>query len=49
MHPDSNAIGAMTRHQFDRLLELLAPHRHLSAASPVLIRAARQARQEVAA
>lgn len=49
MHRDSNAIGALTRHQFARMLELLAPYRHLSAASPVLIRAARQARQEVAA
>lgn len=49
MHPDSNVIGAMTRHQFARMLELLAPYRHLPAASPVLLRAARQARQEVEA
>lgn len=49
MYPDSNVIGALTRHQFARMLELLAPYRHLSAGSPVLIRAARQARQEVSA
>jgi len=48
MYTHSNAIGALSRPQFARLLQILEPYRDLPVSAAVLSLAARLARQEVA-
>lgn len=47
MHSHSSAIGALSRPQFVRLLQILEPYRELPITAPVMALAARLARQEV--
>lgn len=49
MHFNSNAIGALSRAQLARMLEILEPYRSMPVTAPVMALAARLARQEVAA
>lgn len=48
MQLHSNAIGALSRAQFARMLQILEPYRTDRASTAVLALAARLARQEVA-
>lgn len=49
MHVYSSVIGALTRAQLSRMLEILEPYRDMPITVPVMALAARLARTEVAA
>lgn len=49
MHAHSSVIGALTRAQLTRMLQILEPYRDMPITVPVMALAARLARAEVVA